>query len=105
MKTFHSSGTPIGIALRMPRWKQTMTVAATPEEVARLAQAQATGRLVMSLVGVGDDTEVGKVEVDTGSMLGITEAAAPIEAPVAEVCTIRTRKGADVVEIPIPCTN
>lgn len=84
---------------------RTMTVAATPEEVARLAQAQATGRLVMSLVGVGDDTEVGKVEVDTGSMLGITEAAAPIEAPVAEVCTIRTRKGADVVEIAIPCTN
>lgn len=84
---------------------RTMTVAATPEEVARLAQAQATGRLVMSLVGVGDDTEVGKVEVDTGSMLGITAAAAPVEAAIEEVCTIRTRKGADVVEIPIPCTN
>lgn len=84
---------------------RTMTVAATPEEVARLAQAQATGRLVMSLVGVGDDTQVGKVEVDTGSMLGITEAAAPVTAPAEEVCTIRTRKGADVVEIPIPCTN
>lgn len=84
---------------------RTMTVAATPEKVARLAQAQATGRLVMSLVGVGDDTEVGKVEVDTGSMLGITEAVAPAVAPAAQVCTIRTRKGADVVEIPIPCTN
>lgn len=84
---------------------RTMTVAATPEEVARLAQAQATGQLVMSLVGVGDDTEVGKVEVDTGSMLGITEAAAPVAAPAEQVCTIRTRKGADVVEIPIPCTN
>lgn len=84
---------------------RTMTVAATPEEVARLAQAQATGRLVMSLVGVGDDAEVGKVEVDTGSMLGITEAAAPVTAPAEQVCTIRTRKGADVVEIPIPCTN
>ena len=84
---------------------RTMTVAATPEEVARLAQAQATGRLVMSLVGVGDDTEVGKVEVDTGSMLGITAAAAPIVAPEQQVCTIRTRKGADMVEMPIPCTN
>jgi pilus assembly protein CpaB len=84
---------------------RTMTVAATPEEVARLAQAQATGRLVMSLVGVGDDTETGKVEVDTGSMLGITAAAAPVEAEAEKVCTIRTRKGADVVEIPIPCTN
>lgn len=84
---------------------RTMTVAATPEQVARLAQAQATGRLVMSLVGVGDDTETGKIEVDTGSMLGITEAAAPVAVEVEKVCTIRTRKGADVVEIPIPCTN
>ena len=84
---------------------RTMTVAASPEQVARLAQAQATGRLVMSLVGVGDDTEIGKVEVDTGSMLGITEAAAPIAVEATKVCTIRTRKGADVVEIPIPCTN
>lgn len=84
---------------------RTMTVAATPEEVARLAQAQATGRLVMSLVGMGDDTEIGKVEVDTGSMLGITQAAAPAPVQEAQVCTVRTRKGADVVEIPIPCTN
>ena len=84
---------------------RTMTVAATPEQVARLAQAQATGRLVMSLVGVGDDTETGKIEVDTGSMLGITEAAAPVAVEAEKVCTIRTRKGADVVETPIPCTN
>ncbi len=84
---------------------RTMTVAATPEQVARLAQAQATGRLVMSLVGVGDDTETGKIEVDTGSMLGITEAAAPVAIEAEKVCTIRTRKGADVVEIPIPCAN
>ena len=84
---------------------RTMTVAATPEQVARLAQAQATGRLVMSLVGVGDDTETGKIEVDTGSMLGITEAAAPVAVEAEKVCTIRTRKSADVVEIPIPCTN
>lgn len=28
MKTFHSSGTPIGIELRMPKWKHSMTNAA-----------------------------------------------------------------------------
>ncbi len=28
MNTFHSSGTPIGIADRMPKWKHTMTNAA-----------------------------------------------------------------------------
>lgn len=84
---------------------RTMTVAATPEQVARLAQAQATGRLVMSLVGIGDTGENGLVEVDGKKLLGMTDAA-PAPAPVQEkVCTIRTRKGADVVDIPIPCTN
>src|SRR5579875_2199002 len=29
MKTFHSSGTPIGIAVRIARWKHTITAAAT----------------------------------------------------------------------------
>src|SRR3990167_4312094 len=83
---------------------RTMTVAATPEQVARLAQAQATGRLVMSLVGMGDDSAAGFVEVDSDALLGIEQqTAAKIEEE--KVCTIRTRKGADVLEIPIPCTN
>ncbi len=83
---------------------RTMTVAATPEQVARLAQAQATGRLVMSLVGMGDEARSGFVEVDSKGLLGITaEQVAKVEED--KVCTIRTRKGAEVVEIPIPCTN
>ena len=84
---------------------RTVTVAATREQVARLAQAAATGKLALSLVGVADDTATGKVEVDSNGLLGIT--AAPIvqaEEP-AKVCTIKTRKGADVVDTPIPCTN
>ncbi len=84
---------------------RSMTVAATPEQVARLAQAQATGRLVMSLVGTGDQIASGAIEIDSNELLGIE-----IQQPVAvqdapRTCTIRTRKGADVVEIPIPCTN
>ncbi len=86
---------------------RTVTVEASPEEVARLAQAQATGRLALSLVGMNDDTTSASIEVDTKGLLGIKdevvqEVAAPAAAPV---CTVRTRKGADVVEIPIPCTN
>ena len=83
---------------------RTVTVEATPEEVARLAQAQATGRLALSLVGAGDVSEAGFVEVDSNGLLGIEIKA---EAPVIEekVCSIKTRKGADVVDIPIPCTN
>lgn len=83
---------------------RTITVAATPEQVARLAQAQATGRLAMSLVGDPEDTVDGLVEVDGNSLLGIQQQeVVEVEAP--EVCTIKTRKGGEVVEIPIPCTN
>lgn len=84
---------------------RTVTVAARPEQVAGLAQAQTTGRLSLSLVGAEDDTVSSSIEVDQRSLLGL--AAAPVAEQVKkeEVCTIRTRRGADVVEIPIPCTN
>lgn len=83
---------------------QTVTVQATPEQVARLAQAQATGRLALSLVGRAGETTEGRVEVDSASLLGI-EAQEVIEVEAEEVCTIRNRKGGEVVEIAIPCTN
>lgn len=83
---------------------RTVTVAVSPEQVARLAQAQATGRLALSLVGNGDEAVTGLVEVDRNGLLGITEQEV-VAAQPDRVCTIRTRKGAEVVEIPIPCTN
>ena len=83
---------------------RTVTVAASPEEVARLAQAQATGRLALSLVGSGDDTENGLIEVDGKGLLGIEDAQV-VSVEEEKVCTIRTRKGADVIEMPVPCTN
>jgi pilus assembly protein CpaB len=86
---------------------RTVTVEATPEEVARLAQAQATGRLALSLVGMNETVTAGTIEVDTQGLLGIEEQVVQeVAAPAPErVCTIRTRKGADTVEVPIPCTN
>jgi pilus assembly protein CpaB len=83
---------------------RTVTVEATAEQVARLAQAQATGRLALSLVGVGDDTLSASIEVDNKGLLGI-EAQQVVAAEEAKVCTIRTRKGGEAVEIPIPCTK
>jgi pilus assembly protein CpaB len=86
---------------------RTITVEATPQQVATLAQAQATGKLSMSLVGNKDDTIASAVEVDSNRLLGIqTKVAAPaavVEAP--KVCTIRQRNGDKVTEVPIPCTN
>lgn len=85
---------------------QTVTVAVTPEQVARLAQAQATGRLALSLVGTNDDSITASVEADSTSLLGPQAPEQVVTAaPAEQVCTIKTRKGAEVLEIPIPCTN
>ncbi|TDL76313.1 Flp pilus assembly protein CpaB [Palleronia sediminis] len=83
---------------------RTVTVEATPQQVAKLAQAQSSGRLSLSLVGGADDVEVGVVEMDQRSLLGIRDDPVPV-VEKDEVCTIRTRRGNEVVEIPIPCTN
>ncbi|SHI66240.1 pilus assembly protein CpaB [Shimia gijangensis] len=84
---------------------RTVTVAATPQQVAALAQAQSTGSLSLSLVGASDDTIANAIEVDQRSLLGIARQEIAQEIVEERECTIRTRKGADVVEIPIPCTN
>lgn len=83
---------------------RTVTVAATPEQVARLAQAQATGRLSMSLVSDPTDGVAGSVEVDGNKLLGI-EKQEVVAVEVEERCSVKTRKGGDVVDIAIPCTN
>lgn len=83
---------------------QTVTVQATQEQVARLAQAQATGKLALSLVGTDTTAITEKIEVDSASLLGIVEQET-VEVEAEKVCTIRNRKGGEVVEIPIPCTN
>lgn len=84
-----------------------VTVAATPEQVARLAQAQSSGKLTMSLVGATAAAVTDKIEIDTNELLGIEEAAPVVVevVPVAEVCTRKERKGTDVVETVVPCTN
>ena len=84
---------------------RTVTVAASPQQVAALAQAQSTGRLSLSLMSANDDTVAEAIEVDQRSLLGMSKREQKAEAKALEVCTIRTRRGAEVVEIPIPCTN
>ena len=84
---------------------RTVTVSVRPEQVGALAQAQSTGSLSLSLVGTNDDTIAGAVNVDQRSLLGLAEREETIELAKEKVCTIRTRRGAEVLEIPIPCTN
>lgn len=83
---------------------RTVTVEISPKQVATLAQAQSTGRLTLSLVGAGDDTIAQSIQVDQNGLLGLKEEKV-VERKVEKVCTIKTRRGAEVLEIPIPCTN
>ncbi len=83
---------------------RTVTVAASPAQVAALAQAQSTGKLSLSLMSQLDDTVAEAIEVDQRSLLGLV-AEERVEAKSEKSCTTRVRRGADVVEIPIPCTN
>ncbi|HEY6919410.1 MAG TPA: Flp pilus assembly protein CpaB [Tabrizicola sp.] len=86
---------------------QTVTVAATPEQVARLAQAQATGELTLSLALDATEMVEGTIETDTKSLLGIVEVAPEVVAPevVVKKCFAKQRKGGELVDtdIEIPC--
>ncbi|EEE38852.1 Flp pilus assembly protein CpaB [Rhodobacteraceae bacterium KLH11] len=84
---------------------RTVTVAATPQQIAALAQAQNTGRMSLALVGAQDDKVAEVVEVDQRALLGIEEQAPAPVVVEKKVCTIRTRRGGETVETPIPCTN
>ncbi len=87
-----------------PTIAKTVTVEVDPKQIAALAQAQATGRLSLSLVGADDETVTADVQINQRELLGIQEQVV-VEAPKEKVCTIRTRRGAEMVDIPIPCTN
>jgi pilus assembly protein CpaB len=84
-----------------PLVARTVTIEATPQQVAALAQAQATGRLQLSLVGADDESIPEVVQVDQRTLLGIERRVVEQQ----EVCSIRTRRGGEIVEVPIQCTN
>lgn len=87
-----------------PTIARTVTVEASPLQVAALAQAQNTGRLSLSLLGAEDEGISEDVVINQNVLLGI-EAAQVAIIQKEEVCTVRTRRGAETIETPIPCTN
>ncbi|GGW24217.1 Flp pilus assembly protein CpaB [Gemmobacter lanyuensis] len=85
---------------------RSMTVAVTPQQVARLTQAQASGDLTVSLVAKADEqmTDGGAVSTVDDPVLGAKMAAEP--APVeAQRCYRKIRKGTEVLSEEIACTN
>lgn len=83
---------------------RSVTVEATPEQAARLAQAQSSGRLSLALVGAGDNAPSTAIEMTQDRLLGIVREERRVEAE-PEKCHVRTRRGNDMVLIEIPCTN
>jgi pilus assembly protein CpaB len=83
---------------------RTVTVEVTPEQVARLAQAQATGRLALSLVGSGDSAAVSAVEVDQNALLGIEQKEVK-QVEAEKICSVKERKGDQIVDTPITCAD
>ena len=81
---------------------RTVTVEASPEQAAALAQAQNSGRLSLALVGVDDTIATESIEMTQDRLLGIVRQERRLEAPK---CYVRTRRGSEVVQIEIPCTN
>lgn len=83
---------------------RTVTVEVTPQQVARLAQAQSSGSLTLALLGesVAGATEVTPV---TGSDISGRVAPEPQqEVEIAQVCHITERKGGEIVVTEIPCS-
>lgn len=91
-----------------PTLARTVTVQVTPQDAARLQQAQNSGRLSLSLRGVvgadtGIDTEAEVVET-TQTLLGIEEEEIVVEEE-EEKCFQRERRGVEIVQIEIPCAS
>lgn len=87
-----------------PTVARTVTVEASPEQVASLAQAQSTGRLSLSLVGADDEIVSEAVEVDQRQLLGI-EKKAVVEKKKEKKCFVTRRIGEERQRVEIPCTN
>jgi pilus assembly protein CpaB len=75
---------------------------AGPGDIAALTQAQASGNLTLALVGVSDETVSDEVEVSTDQLLGAQEV---VQSSGPEICTVRARRGGEVVVTQVPCTN
>lgn len=93
-----------GVSTSTPTVAKTVTVAVSPRTVGALVQAQATGKLLLSLRGVNDDTTSGAIEVTQNDLLGRVDEQVEVKE-VKKVCTIKTRKGSEVIEVPIACSN
>lgn len=83
---------------------RTVTVAASPQAIAALAQAQSTGKLYLSLTTKPIDANNEVIEIDQRGLLGIeNNAQAVVEAEKPQGCFTAVTKGVERIQVPIPC--
>ena len=87
-----------------PTVARTVTVEATPVQVATLAQAQATGTLQLSLVGAGEDPTGDNPEIEVGQSSIVGEGPIVQEVKRERKCFVTQREGGEVNRVEIPCT-
>lgn len=80
---------------------KTVTAEVSPQVVAQLTQAQQSGRLTLSLRGAEDGSITGALEVNQDDITGRENN----EVVAEKVCTTRTRKGTEVVEVVVDCPD
>lgn len=94
------------------RVASTVTVQGTAAEIARLQQAQSSGRLTLSLVRSGDITTSEEVSTNLLDVLDIEivepepepePEAEPEPEPEPEVCYQTIRRATETTQIPVPC--
>ncbi len=79
----------------------TVTVQVNPETVGRLAQAQSTGRLALSLRGTGDEATIDQpLEVQQTDVTGFVEAEI---APEAQKCYLTVTRAGLQEKIEVDC--
>ncbi|SEN37068.1 pilus assembly protein CpaB [Loktanella fryxellensis] len=90
----------------------TVTVQVSPDDVARLAQAQADGRLTLSLVGadadltiVPDGAQAITLPEAPEAPVIVADAPAPAPEAVPETCYTTVRRGTETARMEIACTN
>ncbi len=91
---------------------RTVTVQVSPEDVARLAQAQAEGKLSLSLVGsdsalnvVPDGEQAITLPQPPAAPVIVAEMPAPAPEAAPQSCYTTVRRGTEKVQMEIACTN
>lgn len=82
------------VDVKLAKVPKTVTAQVTPEQVAILTQANKSGDLTLSLIGLSDDTISQDISVNGNSFLGQPEAS--IDTPTAapkQKCYVNERRG------------